>query len=161
MLQGSYPHTPSSPTPSSLQIWEQASEALLMDDHVLGYETRGMEEFAGSLAGSRCIRGWMRGWVEGRTLVRLTIPLINSWTSTDFQDELMARADVTAAFILTSSIAILASAQEMSGATSMLPKGTTHLAGHGFIGTLTSLVASGQLDLPSAVRLAVSAAPQQ
>lgn len=67
----------------------------------------------------------------------------------------MARSDVTAAFILTSSIAILASAQEMSGSKSLLPPGTTHLAGHGFIGTLTSLVASSQLDLPSAVRLAV------
>jgi hypothetical protein len=68
----------------------------------------------------------------------------------------MARSDVTAAFILTSSIAILASAQELSGHTSLLPPGTTHLAGHGFIGTLTSLVASNQLDLPTAVRLAVS-----
>ena len=67
----------------------------------------------------------------------------------------MARSDVTAAFILTSSIAILASAQELSGHTSLLPPGTTHLAGHGFIGTLTSLVASSQLDLPTAVRLAV------
>lgn len=68
----------------------------------------------------------------------------------------MARSDVTAAFILTSSIAILASAQEMSGSTSLLPLGTTHLAGHGFIGVLTSLVAAGQLDLSTAVRLAVS-----
>jgi hypothetical protein len=67
--EGSYPHTPSSPTPSSIQIWEQASEALLVDDPLLGYETRGMEEFAGGLAGGRGIRGWMRGWVEGRTLV--------------------------------------------------------------------------------------------
>jgi len=67
--KGSYPHTPSSPTPSSIQIWEQASEALLVDDPVLGYETRGMEEFAGGLAGGRGIRGWMRGWVEGRSLV--------------------------------------------------------------------------------------------
>ena len=67
----------------------------------------------------------------------------------------MARPDVTAAFILTSSIAILASAQEMSGSSSLLPAGTTHLAGHGFVGTLTSLVAAGQLDLPAAVRLAV------
>lgn len=67
----------------------------------------------------------------------------------------MARSDVTAAFILTSSIAILASAQELSGHNSLLPPGTTHLAGHGFIGTLTSLVASSQLDLPTAVRLAV------
>lgn len=67
----------------------------------------------------------------------------------------MARSDVTAAFILTSSIAILASAQELSGHNSLLPSGTTHLAGHGFIGTLTSLVASSQLDLPTAVRLAV------
>lgn len=72
----------------------------------------------------------------------------------------MARSDVTAAFILTSSIAILASAQELSGHNSLLPPGTTHLAGHGFIGTLTSLVASSQLDLPTAVRLAVSCPPQ-
>jgi hypothetical protein len=43
-----------------------------MDDPVLGYQTRGMEEFAGGLAGSRCIRGWMRGWVEGRSLVSAT-----------------------------------------------------------------------------------------
>jgi hypothetical protein len=68
----------------------------------------------------------------------------------------MARADVTAAFILTSSIAILASEQERSGSLSMLPTGTTHLAGHGFLGTLTALVASGQLDLADGVRLAVS-----
>jgi hypothetical protein len=40
-----------------------------MDDAVLGYETRGMEEFAGGLAGGKGMRGWMRGWVEGRTLV--------------------------------------------------------------------------------------------
>jgi len=40
-----------------------------MDDPVLGYETRGMEEFAGGIAGGKGMRGWMRGWVEGRTLV--------------------------------------------------------------------------------------------
>jgi len=67
--KGSYPHTPTSPTPSSIHIWEQASEALLMDDPGLGYETRGMEEFAGGIAGGKGMRGWMRGWVEGRTLV--------------------------------------------------------------------------------------------
>lgn len=86
----------------------------------------------------------------------LTIAFGRSEEGTDEQDELMARSDVTAAFILTSSVAILASAQELSGHTSLLPPGTTHLAGHGFIGTLTSLVASSQLDLPTAVRLAVS-----
>jgi len=40
-----------------------------MDDPGLGYETRGMEEFAGGIAGGKGMRGWMRGWVEGRTLV--------------------------------------------------------------------------------------------
>lgn len=35
-----------------------------------------------------------------------------------------------------------------------MPAGTNYLAGHGFIGTLTALVASGRLDLPTGVRLA-------
>lgn len=74
--QGSYPHTPQSPTPSSLGIWERASEALLNDDSVIGYETRGMEEFAGNLMSEKGIRGWMRGWVEGRTLVSDSVLLL-------------------------------------------------------------------------------------
>lgn len=72
----------------------------------------------------------------------------------DDQDELMARADVTAAFILSSSIAILASEQEHSGTSSLLPAGTQFVAGHGLIGTLTALVAAGRLDLADGVRLA-------
>ncbi|WWC85365.1 uncharacterized protein L201_000228 [Kwoniella dendrophila CBS 6074] len=129
---GSYPHTPTSPTPSSLRIWEEASEALLSPDATIGYETRGMGD-----AGLKQVKGWMRGWVEGRSL-----------------EELMKRPDVTAAFILSSSIAILASAQEKNGTPTLLPEGTTHLAGHGFIGTLTALVATGRLDLGTGVRLA-------
>ena len=39
---------------------------------------------------------------------------------------------------------------------SLLPEGTSHLVGHGFIGTLTALVAAGRLDLATGVRLAVS-----
>ncbi|RSH91260.1 hypothetical protein EHS25_009559 [Saitozyma podzolica] len=134
---GSYPHTPYSPTAASMRVWEEASDAILAPDMTIGYEARGMEEFAGSLRGGGCVRGWMRGWVEGRTL-----------------DELMKRPDVTAAFILTSTIAILASAQEQSGSPTLLPEGTTHLAGHGFLGTLTALVAAGRLDLGTGVRLA-------
>ncbi|WWC61227.1 uncharacterized protein I303_103807 [Kwoniella dejecticola CBS 10117] len=129
---GSYPHTPTSPTPSSMKVWEEASEALLSPDATIGYETRGMGD-----AGLKQVKGWMRGWVEGRSL-----------------EELMKRPDVTAAFILSSSIAILASAQEKNGTPTLLPHGTTHLAGHGFIGTLTALVASGRLDLGTGVRLA-------
>lgn len=84
----------------------------------------------------------------------------------------MARADVTASFILTSTIAILASEQvsrlfsdfpqpianskERTGSASLLPEGTQFLAGHGFVGTLTALVAAGRLDLQDGVRLAVS-----
>ncbi|ORY32256.1 hypothetical protein BCR39DRAFT_523603 [Naematelia encephala] len=135
---GSFPHTPHSPTPASLLVWEQASEALLTPDATIGYFPQNMEEFAGHLRGAVGIRGWMRGWVEGRSL-----------------DELMKRPDVTAAFILTSSVAILASEQERSGSKTWLPKGTTHLAGHGFIGTLTALVAAGRLDLATGVRLAM------
>ncbi|WVF72306.1 hypothetical protein IAT40_007119 [Kwoniella sp. CBS 6097] len=129
---GSYPHTPSSPTSSSLKVWDEASDALLTPDATIGYETRGM-----SNAGLKQVQGWMRGWVEGRSL-----------------EELMKRPDVTAAFILTSSLAILASAKEKDGTPTLLPEGTTHLVGHGFIGTLTALVASGRLDLATGVRLA-------
>lgn len=134
---GSYPHTPSSPTRSSLRVWEEASEALLTPDATIGYWPKEIEDFASRVGGAG-LRGWMRDWVEGRTL-----------------DELMARADVTSAFILTSSIAILASAQEHAGASTLLPHGTTHLAGHGFIGTLSALVAAGRLDLSTGVRLSM------
>jgi hypothetical protein len=69
-VQGSYPHTPHSPTAASLLVWERASEALLEPDMTIGYEmTKGMEEFAGHLRGGRSMRAWLRGWVEGRTLV--------------------------------------------------------------------------------------------
>lgn len=68
-----------------------------------------MEEFSSSIAqggGGRGMRGWLRGWVEGRSLVRPSLSF-----AADIQDELMKRADVTAPFILTSSLAILASEQ--------------------------------------------------
>ncbi|CAD6580410.1 MAG: hypothetical protein TREMPRED_002739 [Tremellales sp. Tagirdzhanova-0007] len=120
---GSYPHTPHAPTPSSILVWEQASEALLTPDETIVYQPKEMEEFAGGLGGSR-------------------------------GDELMTRADVTSAFILTSSLAVLASAQEASGSPTLLPPGTSHLAGHGFIGTLTALVVARRLDLQTGVRLA-------
>lgn len=68
----------------------------------------------------------------------------------------MRRPDVTAAFVLASSIAILASEQEHHEHQELLPPGTAHLAGYGFIGTITALVAAGRLDLPTGVRLAVS-----
>ena len=67
--QGSYPHTPHSPTTSSLQVWETASEAVLEPDATIGYWPARMEEFAGALGGGRGVRGWLRGWVEGRSLV--------------------------------------------------------------------------------------------
>ncbi|KAK1924764.1 hypothetical protein DB88DRAFT_486701 [Papiliotrema laurentii] len=134
----SYPHTPTSPTSSSMKVWEEASEAVLSPDATIGYWPTGIEEFAEKVLGRDRPRTWMRDWVEGRTL-----------------EELMARPDVTAAFILSSSIAILASAQEHTASTSLLPFGTTHLAGHGFIGTLTALVAAGRLDLSTGVRLAM------
>ena len=70
----------------------------------------------------------------------------------------MRRPDVTAAFVLASSIAILASEQEYHANPNLLPPGTAHLAGYGFIGTITALVAAGRLDLPTGVRLAVSPA---
>lgn len=134
---GAYPHTPSSPTAASIAIWEQASEALLEPDMTIGYEPKGMEEFAGRLSGGSGVRAWLRGWVEGRNLT-----------------ELMRRPDVTAAFVLASSIAILASEQEHNEYPELLPPGTAHLAGYGFIGTITALVAAGRLDLQTGVRLA-------
>ncbi len=69
-----------------------------------------MEEFAGNLRGGRGIRGWMRGWVEGRSLVNLSSDEHVKELMRE-QDELMSRPDVTAAFILASSVAVLASAQ--------------------------------------------------
>ena len=50
---------------------------------------------------------------------------------------------------------VLTISQETTGSSSLLPKGTMYLAGHGFIGTLTALVAADRLDLPTGVRLAV------
>lgn len=38
----------------------------------------------------------------------------------------------------------------------MLPAGTAYLVGHGFVGTLTALVAAGRIDLATGVRIAVS-----
>ncbi|WVN85241.1 uncharacterized protein L203_100386 [Cryptococcus depauperatus CBS 7841] len=127
---GSYPHTPHAPTPSSLKIWDEASDALLSPDMTFGYQPQGISDVGR-------VKGGMRSWVEGRSL-----------------DELMRRPDVTAAFILTSSIAILASEQEKAGYSTLVPPETTHLAGHGFIGTLSTLVAAGRLDLATGVRLA-------
>ena len=69
--EGSYPHTPHAPTPSSILVWEQASEALLTPDETIVYQPKEMEEFAGGLGGSRGVKGWMRGWVEGRNLASL------------------------------------------------------------------------------------------
>jgi len=66
--KGSYPHTPHSPTPSSLRVWDIASEAVLSPDATIGYWPKGMEEFAAKVGGSG-LRGWMRDWVEGRSLV--------------------------------------------------------------------------------------------
>lgn len=80
----------------------------------MGYWDDGMEEFAGALlqgGGGHGIRGWLRGWVEGRSLVGSVFTIV----VLTHQDELMARADVTAAFILSSSIAILASEQVSVG----------------------------------------------
>lgn len=135
----SYPHTPTSPTQSSMRVWEEASEAVLSPDATIGYWPKGVEQFAEKVLGGRNRpRTWMRDWVEGRSL-----------------EELMARPDITAAFILSSSVAILASEQEHSVGSSLLPPGTTHLAGHGFVGTLTALVAAGRLDLSTGVRLAI------
>lgn len=67
--KGSYPHTPSSPTLSSLRVWEEASEAVLSPDATIGYWPKGIEEFAGKVQGGKGLRGWMRDWVEGRSLV--------------------------------------------------------------------------------------------
>ena len=52
----------------------------------------------------------MRGWVEGRSLVNLSSDEHVKELMRE-QDELMSRPDVTAAFILASSVAVLASAQ--------------------------------------------------
>lgn len=91
--------------------------------------------------------------------------------------ELMRYPDLTSAFILASNIALLASRQEQvdsegpSGSSSrsrsgtdsdsdllslsnLVPRNTTHLLGHGFIGALSCLVAIDRISLPDATRLA-------
>ncbi|ODO03443.1 hypothetical protein L198_02290 [Cryptococcus wingfieldii CBS 7118] len=125
---GSYPHTPHAPTPSSLHLWEEASEALLSPDATIGYQP---------IRSADQVKGGLRSWVEGRSL-----------------DDLMKRPDITTSFILASSLAILKSEQERNGYDTLLPPEITHLAGHGFIGMLTALVAAGKLDLATGVRLA-------
>ena len=74
--QGSYPHTPSSPTRSSLRVWEEASEALLTPDATIGYWPKEIEGFASRVGGAG-LRGWMRDWVEGRTLVSPELMIVN------------------------------------------------------------------------------------
>ncbi|WVQ71541.1 hypothetical protein IAR50_001080 [Cryptococcus sp. DSM 104548] len=125
---GSYPHTPHAPTPSSLHLWEEASEALLSPDATIGYQP---------IRSADQVKGGLRSWVEGQSL-----------------DDLMRRPDITTSFILASSLAILKSEQEKNGYDTLLPPGITHLAGHGFIGSLTALVAAGKLDLATGIRLA-------
>lgn len=67
----------------------------------------------------------------------------------------MDRPDIKAAYVLTSNLAILASAQAHAEPTSsFLPQDVTHLLGYGFIGTLTALVATDKVKLEDAVRLA-------
>lgn len=67
----------------------------------------------------------------------------------------MSRPDIKAAYVLTSNLAILASAQSHAPEpTSFLPQDVTHLLGYGFIGTLTALVATDKIKLEDAVRLA-------
>ena len=68
----------------------------------MGYTAEGLNE-----------KEWkegLRGWVAGRSLVR-SDGHVRSTLADACQEELMQRPDVTAAFILTSTIAILASAQ--------------------------------------------------
>jgi hypothetical protein len=101
LTQGSYPHLPTSPTPASLHIWSRASSALLTPSSSMGYiPTASLINEFGPIApsnddththGSAWLRGWMAG---GRTL-----------------KDLMKRPDLTSAFVLTSSVAVLASAQ--------------------------------------------------
>lgn len=68
----------------------------------------------------------------------------------------MASPDLTAAFILASNVALLASHAELRSMDGLLPRGTTHLLGHGFIGALTCLVVTQRIALGDAVRLAVT-----
>lgn len=59
--QGTYPHVPKNPSKASLDVWAQASEALLKPDTRMGYTAEGLSE-----------KEWkegLRGWVAGRTLV--------------------------------------------------------------------------------------------
>lgn len=67
----------------------------------------------------------------------------------------MSRPDIKAAYVITSNLAILASAQSHAPQpTSFLPQDVTHLLGYGFIGTLTALVATDKVKLEDAIRLA-------
>lgn len=67
----------------------------------------------------------------------------------------MSRPDIKAAYVITSNLAILASAQSHAPEpTSFLPQDVTHLLGYGFIGTLTALVATDKVKLEDAIRLA-------
>lgn len=148
--QGSYPHLPSNPTPSSLRIWSEASEALLTPQPDRGYTPPPallakahdiMHRSSPVAASAEEGRGWLRSWVRGRAI-----------------DELMASPDLTAAFILASNVALLASHAELRESNNgcWLPRGTTHLLGHGFIGALSCLVVAQRIALGDAVRLAVT-----
>ncbi|KAJ9104779.1 hypothetical protein QFC19_003920 [Naganishia cerealis] len=146
---GSYPHQPSSPTAASLRLWERASEALVTPCPEIGYIPRAIEQEKSAMSGSlgdgmdpalwrRWNKGWLRGWVGNRSI-----------------NELMLRPDIKAAYVLTSNLAILASAQQHAPEpTSFLPQDVTHLLGYGFIGTLTALVATDKVKLEDAIRLA-------
>ncbi|KAJ9108742.1 hypothetical protein QFC21_000062 [Naganishia friedmannii] len=146
---GSYPHQPTSPTAASLRLWERASEALVTPCSKTGYVPRAIEQEKSAMSGSlgdgmdpalwrRWNKGWLRGWVGNRSI-----------------NELMSRPDTKAAYVITSNLAILASAQSHAPEhTSFLPQDVTHLLGYGFIGTLTALVATDKVKLEDAVRLA-------
>ncbi|KAJ9125117.1 hypothetical protein QFC22_000070 [Naganishia vaughanmartiniae] len=146
---GSYPHQPTSPTAASLRLWERASEALITPCSKIGYVPRAIEQEKSAMSGSlgdgmdpalwrRWNKGWLRGWVGNRSI-----------------NELMSRPDIKAAYVITSNLAILASAQSHAPEhTSFLPQDVTHLLGYGFIGTLTALVATDKVKLEDAVRLA-------
>lgn len=146
---GSYPHQPTSPTAASLRLWERASEALVTPCSKIGYVPRAIEQEKSAMSGSlgdgmdpalwrRWNKGWLRGWVGNRSI-----------------NELMSRPDIKAAYVITSNLAILASAQSHAPEhTSFLPQNVTHLLGYGFVGTLTALVATDKVKLEDAVRLA-------
>jgi hypothetical protein len=101
--QGSYPHLPTSPTPASLHIWNRASTALLTPSPSMGYYPSAelLNEFGPATPSDGEVdsgpRGseWLRGWMAGGRTLR----------------DLMQRPDLTGAFVLTSSVAVLASAQ--------------------------------------------------